>query len=439
MQLTAIGLNHHKTPIAIRERFALPKHQLKAGVLALKQEGVREVAILSTCNRTEIYCHTHDTRPVTQWLCEVGQMQESRLIPHLFIAPSREAIRHVYRVAAGLDSMVLGEANIVGQLKEAVKTAQAEQALGSTLHRLFQSAFSVAKEVRTHTDIGRHGVSMASVSLQLAETIFGDWAQTKIAFIGSGEMIQLCATHAATRRPEAMLFLSKDWHRALQLAQRFGGEAGLIGEVDQRLHEYDVVIACTDSTLPIIGAGMVQRAIKKRQHRPMMMVDLGVPRNIEPEANQQNDIFLYSVDDLHAIIESNLSNRKEASAKAQWLIEERVDDFLRYLDHRKAVSTIRQLQHGVHHAAEVEIDRALRQLARGSSHKKVLENLTHRLSRQWLHPWLAHLNSVEGEPFDQSLSIMQAALMHQRSPSPPSFLPALPSLGQSQTNKPSMP
>lgn len=414
MQLTAIGLNHHKTPIAIRERFALSKNKLYEGLQALKKGGVRELAILSTCSRTEVYCNTHDLAPITQWLAGLGQLPESRLRPHLFIVPSRDAIRHIFRVAAGLDSMVLGESNIFGQIKEAVRMAQEQKTLGSTLHRLFQKAFAVAKEIRTQTDVGKHGVSMATVAVQLAENIFGDLSQSRIVFVGTGEMITLCATHFCARRPQATLFLSRDLTRAQSMTSRFGGEAGLMSDIEERLHEYDLVISCTDSPLPIIGAGLVQRALKKRQFRPIMMVDLGVPRNIEPEAAQNSDVFLYSVDDLQGVIESNIKSRQQAGAQAEWLIEERVDDFMRYLEGRRAVGVIQQLQKDMRQQADIEMQRSLRQMERGINAETALAEFSHRLGNQWLHPWMAQLHHVEGKPFDQTLEIYQAVLIHSQ-------------------------
>lgn len=414
MQICAIGLNHHKTPIAIRERFALPKKQVHEGLQTLKRHGVQEVAILSTCNRTEIYCHTADLSPIHNWLSTLGQMNATRLAPHLFFAPSRDAVRHIFRVAAGLDSMVIGESNIFGQVKDAVRLANENRTLSGTLHRLFQKAFATAKEIRHSTDIGRHGVSMATVAVQLAENIFDDIESTRVLFIGTGEMINLCATHFCAHRPIATMFLSRELSRAHQSAQRFGGEAGLIGDLEHIAQEYDIIVSCTETTLPIIGSGLTQRILKKRQHKPIMMMDLAVPRNIEPEAGGNPDVFLYSVDDLQTVIEDNLHNRKQESSKAELIISARVDDFMRYLDHRRGVSTIQSFKQTLTDIAERENTRALRQIKRGEDPQKVLAELTHRLSHQWMHPWFAHLQAVEGRALDDTLTLYQSVLKDQR-------------------------
>lgn len=408
--LAAIGLNHHRTPISIRERFALHKQELKNALTSLKSEGIGELAILSTCNRTEIYCRTKDYTPVTDWLANTGKIPLSRLQSHLFIAPARDAVRHIFRVASGLDSMVIGEANIFGQIKDAVRVAQESNTLGSSLHRLFQASFAVAKEIRSATEIGRHGVSMATIAVQLAENIYENINNASIMFVGTGEMVELCATHFATRRPKNLMFVSRDLARAEKIAQRFGGEFGLMGDIDNNLQRFDIVISCTETTLPIIGAGMVQRALKARKYQPMMMVDLGVPRNVEPEAKNQNDVYLYSVDDLQDMINTNLSHRQVAGQKAELIIEARVNDFIRYLDERKAVQVIKDMQNLTQNVTDVEIQKALRKIENGGETAEVLKNLSHSLRSKFLHPWISYIHQVEGRPFDELLSIYKNVL-----------------------------
>lgn len=408
--LTAIGLNHHHTPISIRERFALHKAELKEALVKLKNAGVGELAILSTCNRMEVYCKTNDYSPITDWLAQTGKISSLRLDSHLFIAPSRDAVRHIYRVASGLDSMIIGESNIFGQIKDAVRIAQESNTMGTTLHKLFQSSFAVAKEIRSSTEIGRHGVSMASVAIQLAENIFGDLSNSSIMFVGTGEMIKLCATHFCTRRPKNLMFISRDITRALNMSKRFGGEYGVMADIDINLRKFDIVITCTETSIPIIGAGLVQRAIKSRQYQPMMMVDLGVPRNIEPEAKEQNDIYLYSVDELKDIINDNLGHRQLASQQAQIIVESRVDEFMRYLDERKAVGLIKKFQDISEEISQVEIRKAMRKLAIGYPADEVLKVFAHGLTQKHLHPWLTQIHQAEGKLFDDLLNIYQMVL-----------------------------
>ena len=296
MQLLTIGINHHTAPVALRERVAFPLEQIKPALGALKDIWLGplakvspEAAILSTCNRTELYCATDDQaarEAAIQWLSKYHNLPVSELAPHVYALPQSEAVRHAFRVASGLDSMVLGETQIVGQMKDAVRTASEAGALGTYLNQLFQRTFAVAKEVRTTTEIGAQSVSMAAAAVRLAQRIFENISSQRVLFIGAGEMIELCATHFAAQNPRELVVANRTAERGEKLAGRFNGRAIPLSELPARMHEFDIIVSCTASTLPIIGLGAVERAVSARRHRPIFMVDLAVPRDIEPEVGK---------------------------------------------------------------------------------------------------------------------------------------------------------
>ena len=401
MEFCALGINHHRSPILFREKFVLQKSQLSDELIILKNEGVEELAILSTCNRTEIYCYTNNINPVKNWFVKTGKLPTNILRPQMFQLHEKAAIKHIFRVTAGLDSMIIGEPNIVGQVKNSFKVAHENKTAGIHLHRLFQNAFSVAKIVRNKTDISKHGVSMASIAVQLCENLFGNISDLKILFIGSGEMIRLAATYFCARRPADLLFLSHDLHRAETMVRKYGGGANLISALEQVVADYDMVISCTESSLPIIGSGLVQRALKRRMHKPMMIVDWGVPRNVEPEATQHDDLYLYSIDDLQTIIDENQNLRSNESKKAEWIIDQHVEKFFRYLEHRQAVELIHKLRQSMIEKSQHEMSNALSRIEKGEDVKGVLEIFSHRLGNYWLHPWISKLREVEGKKFDE--------------------------------------
>lgn len=300
MQLLTIGINHHTAPVALRERVAFPLEQIKPALDTFKSvwlgataRTAPEAAILSTCNRTELYCATDDQavrEAAVQWLSRYHNLPIEELAPHVYALPQSEAVRHAFRVASGLDSMVLGETQIVGQMKDAVRTASEAGALGTYLNQLFQRTFAVAKEVRSTTEIGAQSVSMAAAAVRLAQRIFDKVSNQRVLFIGAGEMIELCATHFAAQQPRELVVANRTAERGTRLAERFNGRAIPLSDLPTRMHEFDIIVSCTASTLPIIGLGAVERAVKARRHRPIFMVDLAVPRDIEPEVGQLEDV-----------------------------------------------------------------------------------------------------------------------------------------------------
>lgn len=397
MALFTLGINHHTAPLSVREQVAFQAEKLQQALADLtRAKEVNEAAILSTCNRTELYCSTDSPEAATRWLAEYHRIARHEIEPYLYTYPEREAVRHAFRVASGLDSMVIGEPQILGQMKEAVRMAEAAGTLGTTLHKLFQRSFSVAKEVRSTTAIGANIVSMAAAGVHLAERIFERISDQKILFIGAGEMIDLCATHFAAQNPQQIVIANRTIERGAALAERFGGTAIRLDEITDRLAQFDIVVSCTASRLPILGLGMVERAIKARRHRPMFMVDLAVPRDIEVEVGEMDDVFLYTVDDLANVVESGMESRQAAVIDAEAIIAERVDGFLHWMEARGTVPLIRSLRDSAERTRRHEMEHALKLLAKGDDPARVLAQLSHRLTNKFLHAPTQALNRAEG-------------------------------------------
>ena len=406
MTVIALSLNHHSAPVDLRGRFAFSPEQLSPALqdFCVRLAGVGpEAALLSTCNRTELYVAAGHSRShsivhmALEWLASRGGVSPEQLAHHTIVMESREAARHAFRVASGLDSMVLGEPQILGQMKQAVREADAAGALGTTLHQLFQRSFSVAKEVRTSTEIGAHSISMAAAAVRLASQLFEDLSKIRILFVGAGEMIELAATHFAARNPSHMSVANRTLERGEKLANHFGAEAMRLEEVPARLHEFDAVISCTASPVPIIGLGAVERALKARRRRPMFMVDLAVPRDIEPEIAQLDDVYLYTVDDLSSIVQTAGEKRQAAVAQAEAIIESGVQNFVHWLDQRSAVPLIQALNAQVESWRHAELARARKQLARGASVDAALEALARGLTQKMLHGAMAELHNADAE------------------------------------------
>ncbi|MBU4609569.1 glutamyl-tRNA reductase [Achromobacter sp. GG226] len=409
VDVITFGLNHTSAPLAVRERVSLTGDLLRPALDGLRAAfggAVREAAILSTCNRTEIYCAAEPqaARQLPIWLAEHQRISADDLHPHLYRHDQDDAVRHAFRVASGLDSMVLGEPQILGQMKEAVRTADDAGSLGTLLHQLFQRTFAVAKEVRSQTAIGEQSVSMAAAAVRLAERVFGDLTQVKVLFIGAGEMIDLCATHFAAQHPQRVTVANRTLARAETLSTRISGDTMKLSDLPERLADYDVVVSCTASSLPILGLGMVERATRQRRRKPIVMVDLAVPRDIEAEVARLDDVYLYCVDDLGRLVQSATDARKAAVVQAEAIIETRVQHFMHWLGTREMVPVIRDLHQAAGAIRAAELDRARKMLARGESPEAVLEQLAHGLTQKYLHGPLAALNQSEGEHREQLLA-----------------------------------
>lgn len=398
MQLYALGLNHHTAPLAIRERVAFEPGRLEEALHDLTSgPAAREAAILSTCNRTELYFASEAPQLAADWLARFHRLPLGDIAPYLYSHPERAAVRHVFRVASGLDSMVLGEPQILGQVKDAVHRAEAAGTLGTLLHKLFQSTFSVAKEVRSTTAIGANIVSMAAAAVHLAERIFERIDEQHVLFIGAGEMIELCVAHFAGAKPCSLTLANRTEARAQALAARFDARTLRMEALAGALSRFDIVVSCTASPLPIVGLGMVERAVKARRHRPMVMVDLAVPRDIEPEVGGLDDVFLYAVDDLAQVVEAGLESRQQAVVEAEGIIDGRVEGFLHWMQARDAVPAIRALRQYAESVREAELARALKLLARGDDPGHVLDALSHALANKLMHGPTRYLNQAGNE------------------------------------------
>jgi len=369
MSVWAIGLNHNTAPLDLRGRFAFSMDQMEPTLNGLRQSLARqpEATILSTCNRTEIYCAGDqlEVDSTLEWLAHSGGVSPALLRSHVYTLEGDEAARHAFRVASGLDSMVLGEPQILGQMKDAVRAAEEAGAMGSTLHQLFQRSFAVAKEVRSSTEIGAHSISMAAAAVRLASQLFEDLSEIKVLFVGAGEMIDLAVTHFAARKPKAMAIANRSLARGEKLASRFGAEVMRLGDLPSRLHEFDAVISCTASTLPIIGLGAVERAVKLRKHRPMFMLDLAVPRDIEIEVKALPDIYLYTVDDLAQVVQTGKDSRQAAVAEAEVIIDAGVQNFARGLSQKMLHGTLAELHTGDASSREATAQTVSRLFLRG--------------------------------------------------------------------------
>jgi len=386
MSLYTFGLNHTTAPLDVREQVVFHADNLTTALRELvDRRPVQEAAIISTCNRTEVYCSTEDPRAAVDWMAGYHRLKTQQIEPYVYQLPQEKAVKHAFRVASGLDSMVLGEPQILGQFKQAVRAAQAAGTLGVLLHKLFQRTFAVAKSVRSETEIGAATVSMAAAAVGLAQRIYSSIAEQSVLFIGAGEMIELTATHFAAYHPRRMTFANRTLERAQALADRFLGRAITLNELPSQLATHDIVVSSTASTLPIIGKGLTESALRARKHRPMLMVDLAVPRDIEGEVGALDDVFLYTVDDLGKIAREGMEVRGNAVTQAEAIIENQVTDFMHWLGNRELVPTIRALRDSAERARRHEMERALRRLAKGDDPRGVIEQLSHALAAKLTH------------------------------------------------------
>lgn len=409
MQLTAVGLNHQTAPLSIREKLAFAAACLPEAVRNLaRSNAATEAVILSTCNRTELYC-VGDSEEIIRWLADYHSLPIEEISPYLYTLGMQETVRHAFRVACGLDSMVLGEPQILGQIKDAVRVAQEQESMGKKLNALFQKTFSVAKEIRTDTAVGENSVSMASASVKLAEQIFPDIGDLNVLFIGAGEMIELVATYFAAKSPRLMTVANRTLARAQELCDKLGvnAEPCLLSDLPAILHDYDVVFSSTASQLPIVGKGMVERALKQRQSMPLFMLDLAVPRDIEAEVGDLNDAYLYTVDDMVNIVQSGKEARQKAAAAAETLVSEKVAEFVRQQQGRQSVPLIKALRDEGEKARKQVLENAMKQLAKGATAEEVLERLSVQLTNKLLHSPTQTLNKAGEEDKDLVHAVAQ--------------------------------
>lgn len=397
MALITIGLNHLGAPLALRERAAFSPEATTEAVAELnEQPGVREAAILSTCNRTELYCNVEpgaENSPFS-WLHRHRQLHGANIEEFVYRHHDADAVRHLFRVATGLESMVLGEPQILGQVKDAYSFARQARALEAPLERLFQNTFSVAKRVRSDTRIGANTVSVAFTAVRLAEQVFTDLAEACVLLIGAGETIELTARHLTEARVRRLIVANRTLDNAQALAGRFGGYAIPLEDLPKHLAEADIVISSTASREPVLTRPMVAAAIAARRRRPMFLVDIAVPRDIEPDVGKLDDVFLYTIDDLREVIDENLRSRQQAAREAEAMIELSVEHFMdwwRALDLRNPVSAVRR---DAEANRDEILNKALQLLARGRSPEEALDFLAHTLTNRLLHAPSANLRAA---------------------------------------------
>lgn len=399
MTLFALGLNHRTAPIEVRERLTFPPAELYEALGSLRgATGADEAMIVSTCNRTELYLRalTADVIQRAQgWMASLPQVGSRPIEQHLYPLAHAAVPRHAFRVASGLDSMVLGEPQILGQVKLAARVANDAKSLSGPLERMVRETISVAREVRSDTAIGRTSVSMAAVAARIAQQIFGELNQTRVLMIGAGEMIELAAAHFHGLKPKEIVIANRTSSKGEALAARFGASAMPLQDLRERMHQFDIVVTCTASTVPILGKGLVEQAMRRRRYRPMFIVDLAVPRDVEPEVSEIDDVFLQSLDSLGAMVSQNLSVRESALQEADAIIERRTSEFMRWLANQASVPFIQEVRSQAEQYSSVELARAQRQLLNGGDPQKVLESLARSLVNKMLHQPLSAINHAD--------------------------------------------
>lgn len=407
MQLLCLGLNHTTAPLSVRERVAFGPEEIAPNLTAIRERlaspdagGVTEAMILSTCNRTELYCAAQDAERaaerLTEFLSDTKAVSLTQLTPHLYRHVDGECARHLFRVVCGIDSMVLGETQIVGQFKKAVRAAREEKTLGVMLNHLFESAFATAKDVRSKTAIGSSSVSLAAAAVRLSMRLFGSLEKEHVLYVGAGEMIELCAAHFGAQNPASVTVANRSVDRGQALAARYNGTAIRLQDLPERIADFDIIVTCTASALPIIGLGMIERAVKARSHRPICIVDLAVPRDVEAEVSRLDDVYVYTMDELGAVVQSGKESRQAAVIEAEGIISLSVAAFNRWLTMRSVVPTIARLRDRAERIRCNELVLAKKELAAGKDPNDILDMLTKSLTKKLIHDPTVLLRNAEG-------------------------------------------
>ena len=414
MPLITVGVNHKTAPVAIRERVAFaPEKMINALSALVADQKANEAVIVSTCNRTELYCSVDSEERVAQiiaWLAEYHGLDEQDLRKYCYSHSEDDSVRHIMRVASGLDSLVLGEPQILGQVKSAYAVSQEGSCIGSELEPLFQRVFSIAKRVRTDTAIGENPVSIAFAAVSLAQRIFADIRQSTALLIGAGQTIELVARHLKENGVKRLIVANRTLARAEKLAMDLQAEAILLGDIGDYLAQADMVISSTASQLPIIGKGMVERATAQRRHAPILLVDIAVPRDIEPEVEEVKDAYLYTVDDLHSVIEENVKARQDAAKAAEAIIDEGVDLYRRALESRKVSDLIVAFRQAAEATKNIELEKALKSLETGQAPEQVMTKLAHGLMNKLIHAPTRYLRDAGADADQQALTIASNVL-----------------------------
>ena len=426
MALVLVGINHTTAAIDLRERVAFPPEIVSDALQQIAAlDGVGEVVVVSTCNRTEIYLDFVESgssaeddlavnrllldrqQLIAVWLARFHQLPEAQLLASLYSYGQEDVVRHLMKVACGLDSMVLGEPQILGQIKSAYAVSKDLDKVGSELGRAFQAAFTIAKEVRTDTAIGENPVSVAYAAVALAERIFSKLSTLSVLLIGAGRTIELVARHLADKGVSKMVVANRTLDNALNLAEKFSAHGTLLSDIPDQLVHADIVVSSTNSQLPLLGKGAVEKALKKRKHKPMLLIDLAVPRDIEPEVGEIADAYLYSIDDISEVIEDGVKSRAEAANQAHSIIERGVEDYRKQLRSLNAVSTLRAFREKAESIREAELQRALKALEKGEAAESVLAAMARTLTQKLIHAPSVQMKKASAEGRDDLLQLTQ--------------------------------
>jgi len=413
MALLSLGINHLTAPVDIREKVAFAPEQMTQALHELQDiPAVNETVIVSTCNRTEIYCDASSdcAEVITHWLTAHHGIGENSLSPFIYQHSDQEVARHLFRVASGLDSMVLGEPQILGQLKDSYARARDGNAINSILDRLFQHSFSVAKRVRTDTEIGSNPVSVAFAAVSLSKQIFSNLDELHALLIGAGETIELVSRHLKSQQIGSMTIANRSIERARALADQIGADAVQINAIPEELVRADIVISSTASQLPILGKGAIESALKQRKHRPVFMVDLAVPRDIEPEASTLQDIYLYTVDDLKSVVDKNLRGRELAAEAAQEIVNLEVTMFDRWLRTHQSADQIRQLRDGAELIRQQAVEKALAQLAQAADPEQAIRRLASEITNKLLHKPTMEMRKALQEGDEDRIQLLKSLI-----------------------------
>ncbi|WP_318470753.1 glutamyl-tRNA reductase [Photobacterium leiognathi] len=413
MTLLALGINHKTASVDLREKVAFSPEKLTLALQQLKNHPeVLSGVIVSTCNRTEVYCEISQSGPgvIIDWLTKFHQITAEELMPSLYFHEEQAAARHLMRVACGLDSLVLGEPQILGQVKQSYSESKDVEAVGGTLEKLFQKTFTVAKRVRTETDIGGNAVSVAYAACSLARQIFESLSGVTILLVGAGETIELVSRHVVEQGCNSLIVANRTRKRAEGIAREFGAEVISLEEIPEHLHRADIVISSTASPLPIVGKGMVEAALKQRRHQPMLLVDIAVPRDIEQQVGELNDAYLYSVDDLHSIVEKNREQRKVAAIQAEAIVSEESAAFMQWLRSLEAVDSIRDYRQFADQIKQELLQRSLQAIANGTDPEKALAELSNKLTNKLIHAPTKAMQQVAKNGESDKLVVIREAL-----------------------------
>lgn len=408
MPLLITGISHHTATLEIREKIAITRLDYADRVRELlDQDGIEEAVIVSTCNRTEVYSvgPKQSRQQVRQWLQSKGGLSESEMDRHCYVHERERAVHHLFRVAGGLDSLVLGESQIVGQLKEAWQMSADAGGVEKVLDRLFQHAFATGKRIRTKTRIGDHPVSVAYTTVMLAKQIFGDLSSKTVILVGAGEMVELCGRHLHDKGLSSLIIANRSIDRARELAGEFNALAVSLNELPGVIHKADILISSTASLEPIIHADTVKAALKQRRNQPMFMVDIAVPRDIHPDVGKLGNVYLYTIDDLQKVVDENLSKRTEAAEAASSDVEESVDEFMRWLNSARAAVYLKNLHKHARENSDELVEKALRKIRAGQDPEQVIQKLAHTLTKRILHLPSTRLRQAAEEQDDELLKV----------------------------------